>query len=184
MKTIGLKLREIRKRKGHSQEELSFKTNVSLRTIQRIEKGENEPRGKTLQLLCNALDVKIEELVDFGKQEDKGVLSALYLSVLTGVILPLGNIIVPALFWVLNKEKYKEVNNVGKHILISQVVYAVISTLLIVSWTLTKILQLSYSQVLLVLFVSFSIYNYAMAIYGSIKIKNSGKRYFFWCYRS
>ena len=48
MKEVGSKIREIRKRKGLSQEELA---KVNLRTIQRIENNANESSGKTLNLL-------------------------------------------------------------------------------------------------------------------------------------
>lgn len=182
MTTIGLKLKEVRKSKGCSQEELSFRTNVSLRTIQRIEKSENEPRGKTLQLLCKALEVNVEDLLDYGKQEDAGVLRMLYLSVLIGIVLPLGNIIGPALFWALKKDKYQEVENVGKHILVFQVVYAVVTALLVGSWTLGKILQYKYSYILLVLFFLVSVYNYGTAIYGGINIMYKKKLYYYFSY--
>ncbi|MCF8229749.1 MAG: helix-turn-helix domain-containing protein [Bacteroidales bacterium] len=43
-KTIGLRITEIRKLKGFTQEEMAEKTVLSLRTIQRIEKGEVDPR--------------------------------------------------------------------------------------------------------------------------------------------
>jgi len=43
MNEIGQKIREVRKRKGLSQEELAESAKVNLRTIQRIENNENEP---------------------------------------------------------------------------------------------------------------------------------------------
>jgi transcriptional regulator with XRE-family HTH domain len=57
MNEIGKKIKELRKKKGLSQEELAEFSKVNLRTIQRIENDENEPRGKTLNLICEALDV-------------------------------------------------------------------------------------------------------------------------------
>ena len=51
MKGVGSKIREIRKRKGLSQEELAEVAKVNLRTIQRIENNANESSGKTLNLL-------------------------------------------------------------------------------------------------------------------------------------
>lgn len=41
------KIRDLRNRKGFSQEQLSEETKLSLRTIQRIENGESIPRGDT-----------------------------------------------------------------------------------------------------------------------------------------
>ncbi|GAK75259.1 hypothetical protein JCM19296_837 [Nonlabens ulvanivorans] len=55
MNPVGTKIKEIRLKKGMSQEELATDSQVSLRTIQRIENNENEPRGKTLQLFVKRL---------------------------------------------------------------------------------------------------------------------------------
>lgn len=45
---LAKKIKELRGRKGMSQEELAEKSQLSLRTVQRIEGGETEPRGDTL----------------------------------------------------------------------------------------------------------------------------------------
>jgi transcriptional regulator with XRE-family HTH domain len=44
-KELAQRIKELRNRRCFSQEELSEKTGLSLRTIQRIENGETEPRG-------------------------------------------------------------------------------------------------------------------------------------------
>ena len=51
MKNLELskKIKELRTRKGLSQEELSEEAGLSLRTIQRIENGETEPRSDSLK---------------------------------------------------------------------------------------------------------------------------------------
>lgn len=63
MKSIAEKLKEFRQGKGLTQEELAEKAKVNLRTIQRIEKKETEPRGKTLKLISEALDIETEEII-------------------------------------------------------------------------------------------------------------------------
>lgn len=63
MKSIAEKLKEFRQRKGLTQEELAEKAKVNLRTIQHIEKKETEPRGKTLKLINEALDIETEEII-------------------------------------------------------------------------------------------------------------------------
>lgn len=50
-------LKKLRIDKGLSQEELSEKSNLSLRTIQRLENGESSPRDDTLNLLSQAFDL-------------------------------------------------------------------------------------------------------------------------------
>jgi transcriptional regulator with XRE-family HTH domain len=52
-----------RKLKGYTQEELSEKTQVTIRTIQRIENGDVNPHLQTIKLLATALDVEIEDLL-------------------------------------------------------------------------------------------------------------------------
>ena len=56
MKT-GLVIKELRIKKGLTQEELAEKTELSARTIQRIENGEVDPRAYTLQMIAKALEV-------------------------------------------------------------------------------------------------------------------------------
>lgn len=51
-----------RKRRGLSQEELAEAAGLSLRTVQRLEKGESLPRGFTLQALAAALELPVEAL--------------------------------------------------------------------------------------------------------------------------
>lgn len=51
---------QARKKKGYSQEELAFAASLSLRTIQRIEKGNVQPRLYSLRALAEALDCELE----------------------------------------------------------------------------------------------------------------------------
>ena len=57
MKLIAKTIREARKIKGLTQEELAEKSSINLRTVQRIENSESEPRGKTLNLICEVLEI-------------------------------------------------------------------------------------------------------------------------------
>ena len=52
-----------RKLKGYTQEELAQKTQVTIRTIQRIEKGEVNPHLQTVKLHAVALEVEVEDLL-------------------------------------------------------------------------------------------------------------------------
>lgn len=51
-----------RKNKGLTQEELATGTNVTVRTIQRIESGESSPRPFTLKAIARELSIPFEEL--------------------------------------------------------------------------------------------------------------------------
>jgi len=61
MNSIGNKISELRKVKGYTQEELAELSKINLRTIQRIENDKNEPRGKTLKLICDILEIDPSE---------------------------------------------------------------------------------------------------------------------------
>jgi transcriptional regulator with XRE-family HTH domain len=63
-------VKELRKRKGLSQEELSKNSGLSLRTIQRVENGETEPTGETLKRISTALDTTPNELIDWGTNKE------------------------------------------------------------------------------------------------------------------
>lgn len=105
MNEIGKKIKELRKKKGLSQDELAESAKVNLRTIQRIENNESEPRGKTLTLICKVLDINSEDIFDFGKQSDKTYLIIFHLTVLTFLAIPVGNIIIPLIMWMKKKIK-------------------------------------------------------------------------------
>lgn len=54
---LGKRISELRKEKGLTQEELVEKCNINVRTIQRIEAGEVNPRSYTIKTILNVLDV-------------------------------------------------------------------------------------------------------------------------------
>lgn len=61
---LGLKLSELRKAKGLTQEELVIRCNVSVRTIQRIEAGEVSPRSYTVRTMLAAMGYPFELVLD------------------------------------------------------------------------------------------------------------------------
>lgn len=66
----GKLIKELRIKKGMTQEELAQKTELSTRTIQRIENGEVDPRAYTLQMIAQALDVDFSFFTE-GNSQDK-----------------------------------------------------------------------------------------------------------------
>lgn len=59
---ISQKISLARKKKGLTQDELANLANLTVRTIQRIESGENTPRAFTIKALADALDLPFEDL--------------------------------------------------------------------------------------------------------------------------
>lgn len=137
---IGEKIRNIRKGKGLSQEELAEMAGVNLRTIQRVENGETEPRGKTLSLICDVLGVDIENLSDYGKEEDFEYLFYFHLSVLSFIVIPMGNIILPLILWLNKRDKIAGLNEIGKNVLNFQILWSVASTLAMLGYVVPKIM--------------------------------------------
>lgn len=59
----GKKIAEIRKQKGFTQEELADRSQITVRTIQRMEAGANTPQSFTLKAIAKALEVDYEMLL-------------------------------------------------------------------------------------------------------------------------
>ena len=142
MTEIGKKIREVRKRKGLSQEELAESAKVNLRTIQRIENNENEPRGKTLNLICKVLDLNAEDILDYGKQTNKDYLIYFHLSVLTGLIIPSGNIIIPFILWMTKKDKIIGLKDIGANLLNFQIIWTFLTFTVLIIGAFLKILHI------------------------------------------
>lgn len=176
MNNIGAKIKEIRKRKGLSQEELAETAKVNLRTIQRIEKNVNEPRGKTLHLICEALNLNAEDILDHGKTEDKNYLIFLHLSVISFIIIPLGNIIIPLIIWLIKKDKIIGVKESGIRLLNFQIFWTFASYGSIILFIILKMLHFNIGigsfQSLLIFFLLFNAVNVVLPIIYSIKISN------------
>ncbi len=87
MKNIGKLVLEERQKQHLTQEELAEKAKVNLRTIQRIENNENEPRGKTLQLVFEALSIEENKII-----ESESLLEKRIKKILNGLFLILFNL--------------------------------------------------------------------------------------------
>ena len=60
---IGDRIKQLRRSKGMSQQELADKTGLSKMTIYHIEKGNKQPTAETLSKIANALDVSMDFLM-------------------------------------------------------------------------------------------------------------------------
>lgn len=68
-KLIGQRIKEIRTKRGLTQDELSAKTGIALSTICRLENGVNMPREENLETLSKVLDVGIDAFFKFEHYE-------------------------------------------------------------------------------------------------------------------
>ena len=132
--SIGERLKYQRKIKGYSQEELSGRTNVTVRTIQRIENEEVSPHLNTIKLLAAALEVEVSDLLplDGPKEETlkKKWLLLMHATPLLGIFLPLFNVLIPLFLWIHKREDNPIYNEHGIKIInfqITALLWAVLS---------------------------------------------------------
>ncbi len=190
-KELAQKIKALRNRKGFSQEELSEKSGLSLRTIQRIENGETEPRGDSLNRKANAFDVAPDEILDWAVYEDKGLLTSLNLSALSFILFPLLGILIPLIIWISKKDKVKDINKIAKDILNFQITWTIVLFIgfIIISSSAgyrinsTGNIDAGIITTMLItnlVFISFMyLYNIVLIIVNSIRInKNKAVKYF------
>jgi len=137
---LSLRVKELRNKKGMSQEFLAEESGLSLRTIQRIEKGESNPTGESLKRLANALNVGPDDLIDWSIKEDKKFLITLNLSALTFLFFPLLGILIPFILWISKKGKVKNSNNLGKSLINFEITWTIVLFLIpIILFLISKI---------------------------------------------
>ena len=64
-KELGKKIRELRKKKELTQEELAYKAELDYSYINQIENGKRNPSMEAVERIAKALGVKIQALVSF-----------------------------------------------------------------------------------------------------------------------
>lgn len=172
MNEIGKKIKEARKMKSLSQEELADLAKINLRTIQRIETNQNEPRGKTLQLICEALEINAEDILDYGKQNDKNYLIYFHLSVLSFLAIPIGNILLPLILWLTKKDKIIGLKAIGANVLNFQIIWTFTTSIVAIGYALMKIMHYETLSFLPYIFIGLYLLNIALPIIAAIKVKN------------
>lgn len=117
------RIKELRNQHGFSQDEMAKRAGLSLRTIQRIESGETEPRGDTLIRITEVFNLKPENLKFPTDNRDKYFLPVLNLSALSFILFPLLGFIVPLILWVLKRDKSSDAD--GKRLLNFQITWSI-----------------------------------------------------------
>lgn len=168
------RLKQIREQQHLTQEELSEKSGISVRTIQRIEAG-TLPKGHTLKMLARSLDIQESELVAKDRiVENKTVIEndneattdivvtdfskikLINLSSVLFVVLPPLNILVPLLLSSLFKQK----NEVTKQIISVQILWTILAPIVFMlgiflklgsSFTLVLMITIVLSNIVIIL---------------------------------
>ncbi|MCK0159584.1 serine hydrolase [Allomuricauda sp. F6463D] len=135
--SIGERLKYQRKIKGYSQEELAHRTNVTVRTIQRIEKEEVSPHLNTVKLLAVALEVEVDELFPLDNPKEETVkkkwLLLMHATPLIGIFFPVLNVLIPLFLWIHKREDNPIYNEHGIKVINFQITVLILAVLSFVS---------------------------------------------------
>ena len=122
-----------RKNNGFSQEELSTKTNVTVRTIQRIEKAEVNPHLTTIKLLAVALKIEVGELLPLHNPNEETLrkkwLILLHATPLLGIFIPFFNVLIPLFIWIHKREDNPIYNKHGVKVINFQITVLLLAIL-------------------------------------------------------
>jgi len=103
---LGEQIASYRKKHGYSQEELSQFSGISLRTIQRVEKGTVYPRGYTLRTLAKSLEIELSHLkteeIPLNSEVAKKARTLNALGLLV-ILFPVVSTLVQVTYWIKNK---------------------------------------------------------------------------------
>lgn len=181
---VSQRVKALRNQKGMTQESLAENSGLSLRTIQRIENNETQPRGDSLKRLAMALKTTPDDLLEWTVQEDKGYLTLMSLSALGFLFFPILGIVIPLVFWILKKDKLKYVDNIGKSILNFEITWSIIFFsyfILIFIGVFSRIMPHIGPSSILTLYIPIIIlylYNFVVIVVNSIRIsKNKDTKY-------
>lgn len=175
------KIKSLREAKNLTQTELAEKSGLSLRTIQRIESG-NLPKGFTLKAISKALEIEPENLFP-AKEENSNIDRAklINLSALSGLIIPFGGIMFPAILTYKTKDSTNR--ELGKSIVSTQIILSLaISVLMILSPFIQKLISIKFPLFIVPLIVFIFVKIWIIITNGislnksqelSIKLKNS-----------
>lgn len=187
---IGKRIKELRNRKGLSQEELADISQLSLRTIQRIENNETEARGDSLKRLATALGIEAKELIDYPselyqvKGNDKNkYLMAINLSAFSFLLFPMAGAIVPWILWWLKKDTVKDIDLDSKRVINFQISWFILITVIPMTVVVMSIYHVSYigfvnREHLLIVIVGLYVLNILYIILNTLRLrKNMGVIY-------
>ncbi len=173
--SVGKNLVYHRKLKGYTQEQLSESTTVTVRTIQRIEKGDVNPHLQTVKLLATALEIEVDDLLVLENPKAENIqkkwLLLLHSVPFLGFILPLANILLPLFLWIHKREDNEIYDIHGRKVINFQ-----ISMSLLYIFSLVALVTIEkWGFLLFIIVIPFSV---LMMLINIITVTNSQKSYY------
>ena len=130
-----------RKLKGYTQNKLSEKSTVTVRTIQRIEKDEVTPQLQTIKLLASALEIAVDDLLllENPKEEtlQKKWLLFIHCAPMLGFIFPF-SVLFPLFLWLHKREDNPIYNEHGIKVINFQLSMSILFLLACISLVTIK----------------------------------------------
>ncbi len=171
---ISEQIKQARKKAGLTQQDLANETGLSLRTIQRIEKGDQEVSGYSLRQISGALNVPLEQLILPNVNQVRietssvGAVKALYLSSLLFLMNPLLGIIVPAILGYLKTYKDTFYKKHFRFIITYFVILNVFTYGLVALFVLNSMLGITVSKTLFSFIFRFQIAAVLFCYFGTV----------------
>jgi transcriptional regulator with XRE-family HTH domain len=176
-------LKTLREQQNLTQEELSKKSGVSTRTIQRIETGK-EPKGYTLRILAKALEIEENELLHKKQEQEQTTISTpnevalinysllkiINLSSIPFTLIPPLNIIVPLVLMITMKQK----NKLTKQLISLQIIWTILAPIVFMIGIFLKL----GNNFTLVLMIGIVLSNVFIILRNAIAIDKYKKLYF------
>lgn len=169
------KLTEYRDKLNLTQEELSKKSGISVRTIQRIESG-IDPKGYTLKALAKALDINEKDLIknnDLNQEPNSNLVNLINLSSLIVVFIPIASFILPLIIALIKKQ----LNSLTKQIITIQILWSIIMIVVYLIGNFIFVVELGQNIGMLFIFLLILL-NTFIIIRNSIELKKKNKLYF------
>lgn len=170
------KLKKNREKLNLTQEELSDTSGISIRTIQRIESG-NEPKGQTLKILAKTLGIKENELLEKEEAQietNSTLIKIINLSSLPFTIIPPANIIIPLVI-MFSKKQF---NPLVKQIVSIQILWLIFAVIIFMLSSFMKNWFSLESNFILVVMILLVLSNVFIILINTAEIDKKGKLFF------
>ena len=174
-----------RKLKGFTQKDLSEKTNVTVRTIQRIEKGETEPHLQTVKLLATALEIEVEDLLPLDNPKNENIqakwLLLMHATPFIGFVLPFFNVFIPLFLWIHKRDDNPVYYEHGRKVInfqISMMLYFIVVMLISLFFGHLFPFPSNWGSIAILLIISILPYSILVMLFNIYKVVKNRSCYY------
>lgn len=175
-----------RKLKGISQEKLSALSGVTVRTIQRIERGEVNSHMQTVKLLAEALEIPVGELIPLENPKEENIQTKWLLLVhslpLLGAIIPLSNILLPIFIWIHKREDNPVYDAHCRAVINFQLTVTLLFVISLATLVLMPFLRIDLGAgtffSVMIIYLGVLIFNFIFIVVNIFRVLSSGQFYY------